>query len=54
MKLFEAIPLGRECTMLEIAGIADFLLSDMASYVNGVDLLVDGGLVAKLGCRAFV
>jgi len=48
MKLFEAIPLGRECSMLEIAGIAEFLLSDTASYINGVDLLVDGGLVATL------
>jgi NAD(P)-dependent dehydrogenase (short-subunit alcohol dehydrogenase family) len=53
MKLFESIPLARECTMLEIAGIADFLLSDKASYINGVDLLVDGGLIAALGCRPF-
>jgi NAD(P)-dependent dehydrogenase (short-subunit alcohol dehydrogenase family) len=51
MKLFEAIPLGRECTMLEIAGVAEFLLSDRASYVNGVDLLVDGGLIGRLGTR---
>jgi NAD(P)-dependent dehydrogenase (short-subunit alcohol dehydrogenase family) len=51
MQLFEAIPLGRECTMLEIAGVAEFLLSDRASYVNGVDLLVDGGLIGRLGTR---
>lgn len=54
MKLFESIPLRRECTMLEIADVAEFLLSHRASYINGVDLLVDGGLVASLGCRPFI
>lgn len=53
MKLFEATPLGREGTMVEIAGVAEFLLSDKASYINGVDLLVDGGLIAAVGCRPF-
>ena len=28
-----------------------FLLSDQASFVNGIDVLVDGGLVAALRCR---
>jgi len=46
--LFDAVPLGREATMLEIAGVAEFLLSDQASYISGIDLLVDGGLVAGL------
>lgn len=53
MKLFEAIPLGRECTMPEIAGIADFLLSDAASCISGIDLLADGGLIAGLSGRPF-
>lgn len=53
MKLFEAVPLGRECSMLEVAGVAEFLLSDSASYITGTDLLVDGGLIAALGCRPF-
>ncbi len=53
LKLFEAIPLGRECTMIEIAGIAEFLLSDAASYITGIDLLVDGGLTAGLSTRPF-
>lgn len=52
-KLFEATPLGREATMLEIADVADFLLSDRASYITGTDLLVDGGLIAALGMRPF-
>lgn len=53
MKLFDTVPMGRECSMLEIAGVADFLLSDQASYINGTDLLIDGGLIATLGARPF-
>jgi NAD(P)-dependent dehydrogenase (short-subunit alcohol dehydrogenase family) len=37
------IPLGRIGQAAEIAGPAVFLASPMASYVNGVTLLVDGG-----------
>lgn len=48
LHLFDAIPAGREATMLEIAEVAEFLLSERASYISGVDLLVDGGLVAVL------
>jgi NAD(P)-dependent dehydrogenase (short-subunit alcohol dehydrogenase family) len=38
-----AIPLGRRGSGDEIASAALFLLSDMASYVNGHTLVVDGG-----------
>ncbi len=51
MQLFEAIPVGRECSMLEIAGVVDFLVSDQASYITGTDILVDGGLVASVQSR---
>jgi NAD(P)-dependent dehydrogenase (short-subunit alcohol dehydrogenase family) len=53
LKLFDAIPLAREGTLLEIAGVVEFLLSDRASYITGTDILVDGGLVSNLGCRKF-
>ena len=53
LKLFEAVPLGREGSMQEIAGVTAFLLSDQASYISGTDVLVDGGLIAGLGVRQF-
>jgi NAD(P)-dependent dehydrogenase (short-subunit alcohol dehydrogenase family) len=41
-------PLQREGTMLEIADAVEFLASDRASFISGIDLLVDGGLAAVL------
>jgi len=48
-KMFEASPLKREGTMLEIADAVEFLASDRASFISGTDLLVDGGLTGALG-----
>ena len=41
------IPLGRIGTPEDIAGPAVFLASDMAAYVSGVTLPVDGGYLAR-------
>jgi len=43
-QLTHAIPLRRMATPDEFARVAVFLASPAASYVNGVSLLVDGGL----------
>ncbi len=44
MRVFaDQVPMRRVADPHEIAGPAVFLLSDAASYVTGVDLLVDGG-----------
>lgn len=40
--------LGRTGTPEEVASVIVFLCSKAASFVTGVDLLVDGGAVASL------
>ena len=35
--------------MIEIADAIEFLVSDRASFISGIDLLVDGGLAAASG-----
>ena len=46
VKRFEAdTPLGRMAEPTEMVGPAVFLLSDAASFVTGIDLIVDGGFV---------
>ncbi len=47
--MYEKSPLRRECTMLEIADLAEFLVSPRASFISGTDILADGGLNAALG-----
>ncbi len=46
--MYEKSPLARECTMLEIADVTEFLVSPRASFISGTDILVDGGLAAAL------
>lgn len=46
--LLAATPLQRQGGMLEIADAVEFLASDRASFISGIDLLVDGGLRAAL------
>lgn len=44
-----ALPFQRQGTGWEVANAALFLISHDASYVNGHDLLVDGGLYSGIG-----
>lgn len=45
-KIFERdTPMGRMATVDEMVGPAVFLCSGAASFVTGIDLLVDGGFV---------
>lgn len=48
-KILERIPLGRGAKPEEIASVIVFLASDDASFVNGVNLPVDGGVTASNG-----
>jgi 3-oxoacyl-[acyl-carrier protein] reductase len=41
------IPMGRVGAPRELAQAALFLLSDGASYITGIDLIVDGGILLK-------
>ena len=41
--LMTLLPMGRPATAEEIAGAVMYLCSDVASYVNGIGLVVDGG-----------
>jgi L-rhamnose 1-dehydrogenase len=42
------VPVGRLGRPEDIAGAVAFLASDEASYINGADLLIDGGLFVNL------
>ncbi|MCK5425179.1 MAG: SDR family oxidoreductase, partial [Emcibacter sp.] len=44
----ERIPLGRVGKPGDIAGVAVFLASPEASYINGAEILVDGGHFVNL------
>ncbi|WP_028923235.1 SDR family NAD(P)-dependent oxidoreductase [Pseudonocardia acaciae] len=41
-------PLGRLASPRDVAEVAVFLASDRASYLSGIDVVVDGGLLARI------
>ena len=47
-KLIDSSPVKRVGTSEEIARAAEFLLSDDASFITGIDLLIDGGVIASI------
>jgi NAD(P)-dependent dehydrogenase (short-subunit alcohol dehydrogenase family) len=47
-ELVQQTPLGREGRPEEVAAVVAFLLSDEASWLNGIDVLVDGGVIASV------
>lgn len=50
----ERIPLGRGAQPEEVASVIAFLASDDASFVNGVNLPIDGGVDASSGQAPFL
>lgn len=48
-KFNDRIPLGRAAEPEEVAAVMAFLASEDASFVNGVNLPVDGGVTASDG-----
>jgi NAD(P)-dependent dehydrogenase (short-subunit alcohol dehydrogenase family) len=46
--MLEKTPLGRLGRSEEVAAVVAFLLSDEASFISGIDVLVDGGMLQGL------
>jgi NAD(P)-dependent dehydrogenase (short-subunit alcohol dehydrogenase family) len=49
--LIKATPVGRVGQPEDITNLVLFLLSDNASFINGTDILIDGGVASAMGVR---
>jgi len=47
-ELTDRYPLRRFASPRDVANVAAFLASDEASYLSGIDIIVDGGLLARI------
>src|SRR5260221_14033808 len=47
-ELLDAIPMGRFADQSEVASVVVFLFSDMASYITGQTIVLDGGASQNL------
>ena len=47
-KLIDKTPLGRPGESDDVATVAAFLVSDDAGFLSGIDILVDGGVLAAI------
>jgi len=52
-EMINSSPAKRVGTSEEIARAAEFLLSDDSSFITGIDLLVDGGVIASIASERY-
>lgn len=52
--ILEKNPAGRMGNPKEIAYLAEFLASDKAQYINGIDIVIDGGYLSAATVRQFI
>ncbi len=46
--ILDNTPIGRFGEPEEVAALVEFLVSDQASFVSGIDILIDGGSLEGL------
>jgi NAD(P)-dependent dehydrogenase (short-subunit alcohol dehydrogenase family) len=51
-EMLERTPLGRLGDPREVAAVVAYLVSDAASFVSGIDVLVDGGMIQGMAAGA--